>query len=276
MSRADAGNFVVMSLFSAAPFPRLSVNVGAMRTLSLLHPTVSQIEGNEYCECFEGGNNQGGLLGFGEDPRPLFVCDLKGKPRRRLDGTTIATTGEPTSDPRADTTCLCINSRCLFRAFQDFCTVVVPCGGHLVSEEVQNEAAERRDTPRRFTRMEHHKGSFKVERPGYEHDPPQSFLEPPQVNVVCVRRLPSPSYEPLGPSLKDAQVSGSMEKFEPDPDHSVAPSRLVPGERDSHREAEHKRTPSTPGDNVHPLPPVEVVSDNHMPGLSLIRRQILG
>ena len=40
-----------------------------------------------------------------------------------------------------------------------------------------------------------------------------------------------------------------MEKFESDPDHGVAPSRLVPGERDSHRGAE-------PGDNVpSSLPP---------------------
>ena len=149
-------------------------------------------------------------MGFGEDPRPLFVCDLKGEPRRqlRIDGTTFATTGEPTSNPRADTTCLCINSWCLFRALQDFCTVVMPCGGHLVCEEVQNEADGRRNTPHRFTRMEHHKlvqrseeGSCKLERPGYEHDTPQSFLEPCQVNVVCVRRFPSPSHEPLGSSL---------------------------------------------------------------------------
>ena len=40
--------------------------------------TVSQFEGNEYCKCFEGGDNQGGLLRFGEDPRPLFVCNVKG------------------------------------------------------------------------------------------------------------------------------------------------------------------------------------------------------
>ena len=48
----------------------------------------------------------------------------------------------------------------------------------------------------------------------------QSFLEPSQVNVICVRCLPSPSHEPLGPSVRDAQVSGSMEKFEPNPDDS--------------------------------------------------------
>ena len=36
----------------------------------------------------------------------------------------------------------------------------------------------------------------------------------------------------------------------------VAPSCLVPGERGSHRGAEHKRTPSTPGDKcAPPLPP---------------------
>ena len=135
MSRADAGNFVVMSLFSAAPFPLLSVSVGNAYSFfaSSRLFTVSQFEGNEYCECFEGGNNQGGLVRFGEDPRPLFVCDLKGKPRRqlRIDDTTFATTGGPTSDPRTGITCLCINSWCLFRAL----------------EEVQNEGDERRNTP---------------------------------------------------------------------------------------------------------------------------------
>ena len=79
MSRADAGNFGVMSLFSAAPFPQV---VGERRgnAYSLLASsrlfTEAQFEGNEYSKCIELGNNQGGLLGFGEDPRPLFVCNL--------------------------------------------------------------------------------------------------------------------------------------------------------------------------------------------------------
>ena len=38
MSKAEAGNLVVMSLSSAAPLPRLSVSVGAIRTLSLCSP----------------------------------------------------------------------------------------------------------------------------------------------------------------------------------------------------------------------------------------------
>ena len=123
-------------------------------------------------------------------------------------------------------------------------------------------------------------GSFKLERPGYEHDPPQTFLEPLQVNVVCICRLPSPPYEPLGPSLRDAQVSGSMEKFETDPDHSVHP--LLPLQPSYAKRAglppwsRAQRKPSTPGGNVHPRLQVEVVGNNHMPSFSLIRRQILG
>ena len=39
MSNADAGNFVVLSLFSAAPFPRMSVSDGAIATRVLVLPS---------------------------------------------------------------------------------------------------------------------------------------------------------------------------------------------------------------------------------------------
>ena len=71
-------------------------------------------------------------------------------------------------------------------------------------------------------------------RAGHEHDSFQSFLEPCHVYVLRICRLTRPLREPLSPALRDAEMSGPMEKFAPDPDDSITSTCLVPGERRSH------------------------------------------
>ena len=116
--------------------------------------------------------------------------------------------------------------------------------------------------------------SFQFERSGHEHDPPQSLLEPCLVDVLCICCLARPCRKAFSPALRDAQVSGPMEKFEPDPDYNVASTCCVPGERDSHRgtedEEHHQRQPIMCSSRFQ-----VVVRDDRMPCLRPVSSEVL-
>ena len=95
MSNADVGNFVVISWFSAAPFPRLSVSDGAIATRVLVLPGSSP-----YCNLSAINTANASRVEITSAAfRPL--AKTQGHSSSVTFGGRLVTSWEPSSNPRS-------------------------------------------------------------------------------------------------------------------------------------------------------------------------------
>ena len=116
MSKADDGNLVDISLFSTAPFPRLSVIDGTRRTLVSSGSGISpnfQFQSNEHSKSFQRGDNERRALTLFEYPRKLLERYFQREPLREpwIQITVRITSWEPAPNTSPIGTRLCVDPR---------------------------------------------------------------------------------------------------------------------------------------------------------------------
>ena len=217
-----------MSLFNAAPFPRLSAIEGTTRTRLSSASGVSPKRSLSATRIAKAPSVE--MTNEGRSP----FSKIQEKPWAQL--SFVVSNREPSSDSCAGRAGLRVYTwAAIFRG--NPCTAwVVPLLLDFGGEVSKYELNVRRYVPHRVPGVSAYKFKqraqerpFVSERARYEHDTAQSLLELSHIYRIRFRYVLCPACEPLSPSRGYVDASRTKEELKPYPHKNIPSGCLVPG-----------------------------------------------